>query len=441
VAAIAPSIAGSVPATLDAHLRGPRLALARGVWATLAALLVAFFLANLPPYVTQLGTVCLHAPCAPWQLTPASAHALRQFHVSPAGYALASLFVSVSSVLAWFAVAALIAWRQSRQWLPLLTSLLLLVQGVVQMGGSPETTPLGYSAPAWHAAAPALVILSIALVLLVFALFPNGRFVPGWMRWVVVLVPALLGVYVFNQPSTAAGALVVSPPILGGIAGACACIIGAQIYRYRRVSTPLERQQTKWIVLGLIEGPLVGIVYFSLPLLITALGRPDSLYFVLAKSAYSVLWLFSPLCMGIAILRYRLWDIDLLIRLTLVYGTLTATLAGVYVALVVAGQAVIRGLTGLTGEQPVIIVASTLLVVALSTPLRRGVRGAVDRRFYRRQYDAERTLVVFGQALRREVELERLREQVLAVVEETMQPAHAAVWLRAAPPSRSQDTR
>src|SRR5262249_43954764 len=114
-----------------------------------------------------------------------------------------------------------------------------------------------------------------------------------------------------------------------------------------------------------------------------------------------------PIATGLSILRYRLFDIDLIIRLTLVYGTLTAVLAGGYFALVVASQAVVRGLTGERGGQPVVIVVSTLLVVALSTPLRRSVQAAIDRRFYRGKYDAERTLAAFGQALRGEVALER----------------------------------
>jgi hypothetical protein len=148
-----------------------------------------------------------------------------------------------------------------------------------------------------------------------------------------------------------------------------------------------------------------------------------------------------PVATAIAILRYRLFDIDLIIRLTLVYGTLTALLAAVYVGIVVAAQSVIRGLIGVRGEQPVVIVASTLLVVALSTPLRRGVRAAIDRRFYRRKVDAERTLAAFSATLGQEVDLERLRARLVAVVEETMQPEHTSLWLRAAPPSRSQDTR
>jgi hypothetical protein len=158
-----------------------------------------------------------------------------------------------------------------------------------------------------------------------------------------------------------------------------------------------------------------------------------------------------PIVTGLTILRYRLFDIDVLIRLTLIYSTLSATLAAIYVALVLAAQAVLQALTaqaaqaaqagqaGQAGQQPVVIVASTLLVAALVTPLRRGIQATIDRRFYRRKVDAERTLAAFGATVRNEVELEQVRERLLAVVNETMQPAHAALWLR--PPERHDGWR
>jgi hypothetical protein len=330
----------------------------------------------------------------------------------------------------WFAVAALIAWRRSRQWMALLTSLLLLAQGVINMGGT-SVAPLYYGTPAWRLVTLSVGMLWMTLFLLVFALFPTGRFVPRWMRWGLVAVPAVLWAYASIVPWSVSTELGLNPLSASLLAGVVAGIIGAQIYRYRRVSTPVERQQTKWILLSLVGFFPPTILYYFLPVAFPALGQPESLYFLWAKSAYSVLWLFIPLCFGIAILRYRLFDIDVIIRLTLVYGTLTALLAAVYVALVVAAHSVVQGLTGEAGEQPAVIVASTLLVIALSTPLRRGVRAAVDRRFYRRKADAERTLVAFGATLGQEVDLERLSAQLVAVVEETMQPEHASLWLRA----------
>ena len=136
--------------------------------------------------------------------------------------------------------------------------------------------------------------------------------------------------------------------------------------------------------------------------------------------------LVIPPTLGTAILSAHLWDIDVIINRTLVYGALTASLALLYVALVIVLQFLLRGLTG--GNQ-LAIVASTLAIAAMFQPLRQSIQTIIDRRFYRRKYDAARTLEAFTATLRNEVDLNHLREQVLSVVEETMQPTHASLWL------------
>jgi hypothetical protein len=135
-----------------------------------------------------------------------------------------------------------------------------------------------------------------------------------------------------------------------------------------------------------------------------------------------------PVAVGIAVLRYRLYEIDLLINRALVYGTLSAMLALIYVGGVVGMQAIFRAITG--QESTLAVVASTLAIAALFTPLRRRVQALVDRRFYRRKYDAAKTLTAFNNTLREETDLDSLDEQVLRVVRETMQPKHASLWLR-----------
>jgi hypothetical protein len=141
-----------------------------------------------------------------------------------------------------------------------------------------------------------------------------------------------------------------------------------------------------------------------------------------------------PVAVAIAILRHGLFDIDVIINRTLVYGSLTAILAAVYFAVVIVFQALAQVLTGQRSLPPPAIVASTLLIAALFQPFRARLQRFIDRRFYRRRYDASKTLAAFGQTLRGEVDLDlsRLNEHLLSTVEETMQPAHVSLWLREA---------
>jgi hypothetical protein len=142
------------------------------------------------------------------------------------------------------------------------------------------------------------------------------------------------------------------------------------------------------------------------------------------------------LSVGIAILRYRLYDIDLVINRTLVYGALTAILALIYYGSVVVLQQLFRALTGQRSD--LAIVVSTLTIAALFNPLRRRIQEAIDRRFYRRKYDAAKTLAAFSVAMRDEVDLKTLAERIVTVVEDTMQPAHVSLWLRPAESIRAK---
>jgi ADP-ribosylglycohydrolase len=157
----------------------------------------------------------------------------------------------------------------------------------------------------------------------------------------------------------------------------------------------------------------------------------DPLWVNLIEDAVPMSFAGVPIAVGVAILRYRLYDIDLIINRALVYSFLTATLALVYAGSVVGLQAVLRALTG--QESTLAVVASTLAIAALFSPLRRRVQGFVDRRFYRQKYDAAKTLEAFNARLREETDLNTLTEDVMSVMRETMQPAHASFWLRPDP--------
>jgi hypothetical protein len=202
------------------------------------------------------------------------------------------------------------------------------------------------------------------------------------------------------------------------------------VLRYRRSSGD-ERQQIKWIALS---ASVVAMVY--LIAMIASLIFPSDSW----TTAGPVWWLnlltyasvlsFTtvPIAVGFAVLRYRLYDIDLLINRALVYGSLTSILALVYVGGVVSLQAVFRALSG--QESTLAVVASTLLIAALFNPLRRRIQSFIDRRFYRRKYDARKTLEAFSATLRDETDLDALDNVLVGVIRETMQPAHVSLWLR-----------
>jgi hypothetical protein len=145
-----------------------------------------------------------------------------------------------------------------------------------------------------------------------------------------------------------------------------------------------------------------------------------------------------PVATAIAILKYRLYDIDRIINRTLVYGALTVTLVGVYVGSVLSIQYAFRGLTG--SRSQLAIVASTLLIAALFNPLRRRIQSVIDRRFYRRKYDARKTLEAFSTKLKNETDLESLNNDLVGVVRDTMQPSHVSLWLRPDSSTKGQQT-
>ena len=204
--------------------------------------------------------------------------------------------------------------------------------------------------------------------------------------------------------------------------------IASVIVRYRRAEG-IQRQQIKWFAYGTALMALIFVATVFLASALTPSGQDPSSSLI-STLGFSLGFLMLPIGAGIGVLRYRLYDIDILINRTLVYGSLTAVLAAVYFGVVIGLQSLTTAITGQTNTPPVIIVASTLLIAALFNPLRRRLQTAIDHRFYRRKYDATRTLETFAATLRSEVELSALQTHLTDVVEHTMQPTHISLWLR-----------
>ena len=414
------SESGSVnSSTATTRLSGSRLILARVAWGAAVTLIVVPFLVKLPAYYTFLQTICTGAPCGLGQPTLDSAQALQKLGFSVGAYAAFTLALTLALALLCFAISAMIFWRRSDDWMALLVG--LAVVATVTLHGNDVYD----SHSAWGVLTNVLAILGSGMYVLVLALFPDGRFVPRWTRW---LLPcwALPGMVVLFFPDAFFGW-----PVYNLVWRAELLLLFiAQVYRSRTASSPLQRQQTKWLLYG---GSVAAIIIVGLlvpTLLFPSLGQAGSFYRLVITPAYLVISFTLPLSIGLAILRYRLYDVDLIIRRTLVYGTLTVLLALIYFGLVIALQSLVHILTGTVSGQPLVIVASTLAIAALFQPLHYRIQRVIDRRFYRRKYDAARTLAAFSATLRNEVDLDQLREALLAVVQETMQPSHVSLWLR-----------
>jgi hypothetical protein len=417
--------------TTDTRLHGRWLVLAWAVWAVLSSGTLLVFAFSLPVYLMLLQTVCTGTGCVPGQPAPDSEAALHGLGLSLGSYVAFTLVLTLVSMLVACTISGLLVWRKSNDWLALLVALMLILLGTDNII---YTLELSHSA--WHFPAIFLNVLHFATVFLVCSLIPTGRFVPRWTRW---LVPAwvLWGLIFIFFPALPSADLLNNIVWLSGLA----CIMVAMIYRYHHMSSPIQRQQTKWIVFGWSATILVVIV-FNLPSLIfPALSRTGSLYGLFLAAINSLVLLPVTLSFAIAILRYRLWEIDVIINRTLVYGTLTGTLALVYVGLVIGLQALLRGI--ISQDSSIAIVISTLVIAALFQPLRHRLQQLIDRRFYRSKYDAAKIIEAFSATLRNELDLTQLSEQLLAVVQETMQPTHVSLWLR--PPEgeekRNAETR
>jgi hypothetical protein len=311
----------------------------------------------------------------------------------------------------------------------------------------PDSLPLG-EALAWLAFW--VWIPSIGCIVLSLLLFPNGELPSSrwrWLAWLTVLLTIAGAVWVALSPGVIGNLGFSRNPL--GIEGlprgykpvntimsalvfvAAVSTLGLRLLRTRGI----ERQQIKWPAFVAVVAAGGSVLYD------TAISEAIGLRWLeWAGYAVVVAALVSfPISIGITIVRYRLYEIDTLINRTLVYALLTAILAAVYFGAVVLLQRVFVALTGEEEQPQLAIVVSTLVIAALFTPLRRRIQAFIDRRFYRKKYDARKTLEAFSAKLRDETDLDALSEDLASVVRETMQPAHVSLWLR--PETRVRERR
>jgi uncharacterized membrane protein YhdT len=311
----------------------------------------------------------------------------------------------------------------------------------------PDSLPAG-EAMAWVFSW--MLPLVIGFSTLSYLLFPTGRLPSRRWRWAVwltvafIVVGVLLGAFssgplsdlgpIQNPLGIVSLADIYSAILYTTFSVLLVAVISSVFVRLRRAGG-VEHQQIKWFAYAVAANAIAVVVAYVIPGLIETPLWFERVGFALNNIVIPAI----PIAIGIAILRYRLYDIDIIINRTLVYGTLTVLLAGLYEGSIVLLQEAFRTLTG--QQSGLAIVASTLLIAALFTPFRRRIQSFIDKRFYRRKYDARRTLEAFSAKLRNETDLDALSEDLVGVVRETMQPAHVSLWLHPDPALKDKNKR
>jgi hypothetical protein len=378
-------------------------------------LILAGHIVGFPQGYAYLHTVCPNV-CA---LTPGNVRALAHLGLSITFYANLFMIIQVLYILISVGIALLIVIKKPGQWVPLGLSCFLIWFSAYEGADYPA---LVATYPALNIPAQLLLGLGGGIVgFYAFLTFPNGKFGSRWVLW-YYLVNAFEGVL----------AIFITTPIfvvINNVFGFLSffIILGVLIYRSRRFLNAKERAATKWIILSLsVFIPTLILIFIVVPAVVPA--DSSALLFVNLAGFFGCGINIAGILM--AVLYANAFDIDVFVRRTLVYTSLTAILIVLYVGLVLASQVVFAAFSPQASQSPLLLVASTLIIAALFQPLRHGMQSIIDRRFYRRKYDAAKTIATFSATLRQEVDLDQLHEQLLSVVQETMQPASLSLWIR-----------
>jgi hypothetical protein len=367
-------VADREPLQTTAVLRGPRLFVARLAWVVLTALSIGLFVASIPATYEAFRTKCQGAGCELWLLSPDRARALEELGLSVGHYAAYNVALAIFLVLSYWTVGATLFWKRSNNRLVLYASIALVTFGTIQ---ADTLRLLAEANPVWDLPVALVYFVGNVSFFVLFCAFPDGHFVPRWTRWAAAVWIAYHLLYHFfpDSPfSPQSWPALINIPLFLGLIGS---LVVAQVYRYRRVSNPLQRRQTKWVVFGFTVAIVVffGVVLallVSSPTVVNALVSRTIIYLLCAP--------LIPLSIGVAILYYRLWDIDLIIRRSLVIGPLLTVLTVVFeLANELLLPFIFQFIPALDDSSSINTVVSVLIVVVLLKPLHDRLEAIVKR--------------------------------------------------------------
>ena len=412
----------------DTRLSGTRLLLARGVWIGLMLLFCGSYLAAVLLYYVQLHGfqegVYAHLIATPAVVSGYDAFTSRYLLLSNYFTQLMLTFLSVC----WFAVSLLIFWRRSDDWMALFVALFLVMLATnLSPALSVFSYEVGFASPL-GVCLTLLHVLTWSSIAFFFALFPDGRFVPGWTRWLTVAY--LIWQVPFCLPSNAPFSILHWPSLLVAslFLGLVSAFGFAQLYRYRRVSTTVQRQQTKWVVFGMFVGMLLDLATLLFLLVFPTLMQSSTvytLYALLSEVTVPVIFLLIPVTVGFAVLRYRLWDIDLIINRTLVYGLLTLSVLGLYIVIVVGLGTLFSALGNL-----LLSLLATGLAAVLFQPLRQRLQLAVNHLMFGERDDPYRVLLRLGSRLEATLASDALLPIIVETVAQALKLPYVAITFK-----------
>jgi len=392
-------------------LKGKWLHVARGAWLCWLALNLVVFSAairNLLTYLPSGG--------------PPAAASVADLLASTYFQVLIPAILDGLFALAFGTVALVLAFRKSNDWLVLGISLALIMYSIT---AALTLSYLRYDVPVWDPLVAFLEVLSTASVPILAYLFPDGRFVPRWTRWLALMwgawalaIPFVPAINPYSWPPL---------PLYLLFVGTLASAIGAQVYRYRREATPAQRQQTKWVVFG-FAAATIGFSLLSLFLwfgpLAHQIGYVQSLY---TRGLFYLSQIFVPVCIGISVMRYRLWDIDFVVNRTIVYSIVMSIVALFFYVGTRAGNQLVRAVMGQSSQLAPL--ASGVLSVMLFPPLKARTQGFVDSKFYREKVDLQTAFAEFAHEIRRIADSDALFRALLDRICDLLKLRYGAVYV------------
>jgi signal transduction histidine kinase len=405
-----------------------RLLLARALWLLIALFEVGVLLVNLPVFIRILHTACSDptgVSCNYLQLRSAQLPALAHYGFSLDGYALYAFFCDLIVTLLFLSMGILIFWRKSAEFIGLFVSLLLLTFGCF---GISEVHLVIDPPFEGNPIVGLLAILQWPALGIFFYTFPDGHFVPRWSWMLTSLFVIQEGLFVLPYPYNIDS----WPPLLNQFETLLVygSAVGTQIYRYRAVASPLQRLQIKWLAFGFAMTLAFYIVWNLLPLVIPALNRPDSWYPLLGPVAQTFPFVPIPLGIGIALLRYRLWDIDIIINRTLVYAGLSASTLGLYVLVVSGASSLVRA-----HNDVFFSLLATALIAVLFQPLRQWLQQGVNRVMFGERNEPYRVLSRLGQRLEETLPASSLLPTIVETVARALKLPYVAIVCKREQPS------